>query len=539
MSKTMDFNVEARRKLKDGINALAEAVIITLGPKGRTVIFEKSTGEPQVCNDGVTVAKQVELDDPVEDLGAKMLRQVAVKTSETAGDGTTTATLFAQAMINIGLKHIEAGVNPMEVRKGIQKAVKAVVEEMKKMSVTVGDDISKIEQVATISANNDAYIGKLIADAISKAGKESVITIEEAKGMETTIEVVKGMRFDRGYLSPYFITDPEKLEVTLENPFILLHDKKIASIKDILPLLEKVTSTSTPLLIIAEEIETDVLATLVVNNLRGVLKIAGVKAPGFGDHRKELLHDMAVLTGGTVIAEEQGYKLENTELDKLGRCEKVIITKENTTIVNGKGDKEEIQKRIKQIKAEIEKISSSYDKEKLQERLAKLTGGVAIVYVGAATEVELVEKKDRVDDALNATRAASEEGIIAGGGVTYLRALPALEKLEAENNEVQIGISIVKRALEEPLRQIVLNAGLDANEILHSVKAGAKDFGFNAKNEQYENFFTTGIIDPTKVGRLALENAASVAMMMLTTECVIAKKRSKEKEEVSVIPAIG
>ncbi len=539
MSKTMDFNVEARRKLKDGINALAEAVIITLGPKGRTVIFEKPTGEPQVCNDGVTVAKQVELDDPVEDLGAKMLRQVAVKTSETAGDGTTTATLFAQAMINIGLKHIEAGVNPMEVRKGIQKAVKTVVDEMKKMSVTVGDDISKIEQVATISANNDADIGKLIADAISKAGKESVITIEEAKGMETTIEVVKGMRFDRGYLSPYFITDPEKLEVTLENPFILLHDKKIASIKDILPLLEKVTTTSTPLLIIAEEIETDVLATLVVNNLRGVLKIAGVKAPGFGDHRKELLQDMAVLTGGTVIAEEQGYKLENTELDKLGHCEKVIITKENTTIVNGKGDKEEIQNRIKQLKAEIEKITSSYDKEKLQERLAKLTGGVAIVYVGAATEVELVEKKDRVDDALNATRAASEEGIIAGGGVTYLRALPALDKLEAENNEVQIGISIVKRALEEPLRQIVLNAGLDANEILHRVKAGAKDFGFNAKNEQYENLFTTGIIDPTKVGRLALENAASVAMMMLTTECVIAKKRSKEKEEVSVIPAIG
>ena len=539
MSKTMNFNVEARRKLKDGINAMAEAVIITLGPKGRTVIFEKASGEPQVCNDGVTVAKQVELDDPVEDLGAKMLRQAAVKTSETAGDGTTTATLFAQAMINIGLKHIEAGINPMEVRKGIQRAVSVVVDEMKKMSIKIGDDISKIEQVATISANNDSYIGKLIADAMAKAGKESVITIEEAKGMETTIEVVKGMRFDRGYLSPYFITDPEKLEVNMESPFILIHDKKIASIKDIIPLLEKITTANAPLLVIAEDIETDVLATLVVNNLRGVLKIAAVKAPGFGDHRKELLQDIAILTGGTVIGEEQGYKLENTELDKLGHCEKVIINKENTTIVSGKGDKELIQKRIKQIKAELEKTTTNYDKEKLQERLAKLTGGVAIVYVGAATEVELVEKKDRVDDALNATRAATEEGIIPGGGVTYLRALPALEKLIPESNEEQIGISIVKKALEEPLRQIVLNAGLDPNEILHRVKAGEKDFGFNAKNEKYENFWTTGIIDPTKVGRLALENAASVAMMMLTTECVIAKKRIKEKEEISVMPAIG
>jgi chaperonin GroEL len=523
--KTMDFNVEARRKLKDGINALAEAVTVTLGPKGRTVIFEKANGEPQVCNDGVTVAKQVELDDPVEDLGAKMLRQAAVKTSETAGDGTTTATLFAQAMINVGLKHIEAGVNPMEVRRGIQKAVKAVVEQIKKMSIHVGDDISKIEQVATISANNDADIGKLIAEAMAKAGKESVITIEEAKGMETTIEVVKGMRFDRGYLSPYFITDAERLEAHFENPYILIHDKKISSIKDILPLLEKVTATTTPLLIIAEEIETEVLATLVVNNLRGALKVAAVKAPGFGDRRKELLQDMAVLTGGKVIAEEQGLKLDKTELDMLGRCEKVIINKENTTIVSGKGDKEEIQKRIKLIKAELEKSTSDYDKEKLQERLAKLTGGVAIVYVGAATEMELTEKKDRVDDALNATRAAVEEGIIPGGGVTYLRALTALEKLPFENNEEQIGISIVKKALEEPLRKIVENAGLDANEILHIVKSGKGDYGFNAKNEKYENLLATGIIDPTKVGRLALENAASVAMMMLTTECVIAKKR--------------
>jgi chaperonin GroEL len=539
MGKTMDFNVEARRKLKEGINALAEAVIVTLGPKGRTVIFEKPSGEPQVCNDGVTVAKQVELDDPVEDLGAKMLRQAAVKTSETAGDGTTTATLLTQAMVNIGLKHIEAGVNPMEVRRGIQKAVKVVVDEMKKMSTTVGDDVSKIQQVATISANNDASIGKLIADAMGKAGKESVITIEEAKGMETTIEVVEGMRFDRGYLSPYFITDPEKLEASLENPFILIHDKKITGIKDILPLLEKVTAASAPLLIIAEEVETDALATLVVNSLRGVLKIAAVKAPGFGDRRKELLQDIAILTGGTVIAEEQGFKLENTELDRLGRCEKVIINKENTTIINGKGDRAEIDKRIRQIKAELEKSTSDYDKEKLQERLAKLTGGVAIVYVGAATEVELVEKKDRVDDALNATRAAIQEGIIPGGGVAYLRALPALEKLPYENNEEQIGISIVKKALEEPLRQIVINAGLDPNEILHRVKADKGDYGFNAKNEKYENLLTTGIIDPTKVCRLALENAASVAMMMLTTECVIAKKREKEKEGVAMMPAIG
>lgn len=539
MSKTIDFNVEARRKLKEGINALADAVIVTLGPKGRTVIFEKPGGEPQVCNDGVTVAKQVELDDPVEDLGAKMLRQAAVKTSETAGDGTTTATLLAQAMVNIGLKHIEAGVNPMEVRRGIQKAVKVVVDEMKKISTTVGNDVSKIQQVATISANNDAEIGKLIADAMIKAGQEGVITIEEAKGMETTIEVVEGMRFDRGYLSPYFITDPEKLEVKLDNPFILIHDKKIAGIKDILPLLEKVTAASTPLLIIAEEVETDALATLVVNTLRGVLKIAAVKAPGFGDRRKELLQDIAILTGGTVIAEEQGYKLENTELDRLGRCEKVIISKENTTIVNGKGNKEEIQKRIRQIKTELEKSASDYDKEKLQERLAKLTGGVAIVYVGAATEIELVEKKDRVDDALNATRAAIQEGIIPGGGVTYLRALPLLEKLPYENNEEQIGISIVKKALEEPLKQIVVNAGLDPNEILHRVKAGKEDYGFNAKNEKYENLLTTGIIDPTKVCRLALENAASVAMMMLTTECVIAKKRDKERENVPMMPAMA
>lgn len=538
MSKVMDFNVEARRKLKEGINRLAEAVIVTLGPKGRTVVFEKMTGEPQVCNDGVTVAKQVELDDPIEDLGAKMLRQAAVKTSETAGDGTTTATLLAQSMINIGLKRIEAGINPMEVRRGIQKAVKVVVEEMKKMSTTLGDDISKIEQVATISANNDFEVGKLIAEAMAKAGKESVITIEEAKGMETTIEIVKGMRFDRGYLSPYFITGPEKLEVNFENPYLLIHDKKITNIKELLPLLEKVNQTGTPLLIIAEDFETDVLATLVVNTLRGVIKIAAVKAPGFGDRRKELLQDVAVLTGGTLISEEMGFKLDKVELDQLGRSDKVIINKDNTTIVGGRGSKDEIQKRIAQVKAEIEKTTSDYDKDKLKERLAKLSGGVAIVYVGAATEIELVEKKDRVDDALNATKAAMEEGIVPGGGVVFLRAIPSLDNLQPENEEEQIGITIVKKSLEEPLKQIVVNAGLDPNEIVQRVKAGKKDFGFNAKTEKFENLNATGIIDPVKVGRLAIENAASVAMMLLTTECVIAKTREKEKTMMPMEPAM-
>jgi chaperonin GroEL len=534
----MDFHTEARRKLQQGINSLADAVVVTLGPKGRTVVFEKEAGDPQVCNDGVTVAKQVELDDPTEDLGAKMLRQAAVRTSETAGDGTTTATLLARAMINTGLKKIEVGANPMEVRRGIQAAVKVVVEEMKNRSQKIGDDVLKIEQVATISANNDAEIGKLIAEAVNKAGKESVITIEEARGMETTIEVVEGMRFDRGYLSPYFITDPEKLEVNFEDPLILVHDKKITNIKDILPILEKVSKAGSPLLVIAEDVETDVLATMVVNNLRAVLRIAAVKAPGFGDRRKELLKDIAILTGSIVISEEDGYKLENTELEQLGKCEKIVVTKENTTIINGSGNKEEIQKRIHQIKTEIEQSTSDYDKEKLQERLAKLTGGVAIVYVGAATEMELAEKKDRVDDALNATRAAMEEGIIPGGGVVFLRAIPALEKLVSENEEEAIGIAIVKKSLEEPLKQIVLNAGLDPNEIIQQVKAGVNDWGYNAKKEKFENLLAAGIIDPTKVARLALENAASVAMMMLTTECVIARKREKEKTSLAMMPAM-
>lgn len=536
MGKIIDFDIEARRKLKEGMNALSQAVVITLGPKGRTVIFEKLNGDPQVCNDGVTVAKQIELDDPIEDLGAKMLRQAAVKTSETAGDGTTTATLLAQAMVNIGLKRIEAGVNPMEVRRGISKAVKAVVEHMKSQSIMIGEDRPKIEQVASISANNDSEIGKLIADAMGKAGEESVITIEEAKGMETTIEIVEGMRFDRGYLSPYFVTEPEKMEVVFEHPYILIHDKKISGIKDLLPLLEKVSQAGAPMLIIAEEVEADILATLVVNNLRGVLKIAAVKAPGFGDRRKDLLEDIAVLTGGTVISDERGFKLDTVQMEQLGRCEKVVITKDNTTLINGSGEKEIIMKRIKQIKGEIEKTTSDYDKEKLQERLAKLTGGVAIIYVGAATELEMIEKKDRVEDALNATRSAMAEGIVPGGGVTFLRSMAALDSLKPENEEEKIGIFIVRKSLEEPIKQLALNAGLDPNEILQRVKDGKGDYGFNFKTEIFENLLSAGIIDPTKVGRLALENAASVAMMMLTTECVIAKKREKEKEPTNLLP---
>ena len=532
----MEFDVEARRKLRDGMNALARAVVITLGPKGRTVIFEKLNGDPQVCNDGVTVAKQVELEDPIEDLGAKMLRQAAVKTSETAGDGTTTATLLAQAMVNIGLKRIEAGINPMEVRRGISKAIRVVVNEMKKQSITIGDDRSKIEQVATISANNDSDVGKLIAEAMGKAGQESVITIEEAKGIETTIEVVEGMRFDRGYLSPYFVTEPEKMEVVFEKPLILIHDKKISGIKDFLPVLEKVSQAGSPLLIITEDIEADILATLVVNNLRGVLKVAAIKAPGFGDRRKDLLEDIAILTGGTVISEEKGFKLDRTELTHLGRCEKVIVNRDNTTIINGSGQKENIDVRVRQIRGEIEKATSDYDKEKLQERLAKLTGGVAIVNVGAATEMEMVEKKDRVEDALNATRAAIEEGIIPGGGITYLRSIPALDAMKAENEEEKIGIYIVKKALEEPTKQLAINAGLDPNEIMQRLKDSKEDFGFNFKSEKYENLLAAGVIDPTKVGRLALENAASVAMMMLTTECVIAKIKEKEKEVIPSLP---
>ncbi|MGC1243126.1 MAG: chaperonin GroEL [Chryseosolibacter sp.] len=538
MGKIIEFDIEARRKLKDGMNALARSVVITLGPKGRTVIFEKSNGDPQVCNDGVTVAKQIELDDPIEDLGAKMLRQAAVKTSESAGDGTTTATLLAQAMVNIGLKRIEAGLNPMEVRRGISRAVRIVVDHMKKQSITLGEDPSKIEQVATISANNDLEIGKLIAEAIGKAGKESVITIEEAKGMDTSIEVVEGLRFDRGYLSPYFVTEPEKMKVVFEKPFILIHDRKISGIKDLLPLLEKVSQAGSPLLIIADDVETDILATLVVNNLRGVLKVAAVKAPGFGDRRKDLLEDIAILTGGTVISEEKGSKLEKAELTDLGRCEKILIDKDNTTIINGAGDPDNIGIRVRQLHAEMENSTSDYDKEKFQERLAKLTGGVAIIYVGAATEVEMLEKKDRVEDALNATRAAREEGIIPGGGITFLQAIPELESVVPENEEEKIGIYVVQKSLEEPIRQLALNAGLDPNEILQRLKDGKAGYGFNFKTEKFEDLLAAGVIDPTKVGRLALENAASVAMMMLTTECVIAKSREKEKEPAAALASL-
>lgn len=538
MGKIIDFDIEARRKLKEGMNALARAVVITLGPKGRTVIFEKLNGDPQVCNDGVTVAKQVELDDPIADLGAKMLRQAAVKTSESAGDGTTTATLLAQAMVNVGLKRIEAGLNPMEVRRGIGRAIRVVVDHMKKQSISVGDDPAKIEQVASISANNDNEIGKLIAEAMKKAGKESVITIEEAKGMETSIEMVEGLRFDRGYLSPYFITDPEKMKVIFEKPFILIHDKKISGIKELLPLLEKVSQAGAPLLIIADDLDADILATLVVNNLRGVLKVAAVKAPGFGDRRKDLLEDIAILTGGMVISEEKGFRLDKAELAHLGRCEKLLIDKENTTIINGAGDPDNIRVRVGQLRTEIENATSDYDKEKFQERLAKLTGGVAIIYVGAATEVEMLEKKDRIEDALNATRAALEEGIIPGGGISFLQAIPDLESVVPENEEEKIGIYIVQKALEEPTRQLAVNAGLDPNEIMQRLKDGQAGHGFNFKTEKFEDLLAAGVIDPTKVGRLALENAASVAMMMLTTECVIAKTREKEKEPVPALPSL-
>lgn len=536
MSKIIDFNQDARKKLKTGINALAEAVVVTLGPKGRTVVFEKTNGEPQVCNDGVSIAKQVELDDPIENLGVKMLRQVAVKTSDTAGDGTTTATLLAQAIINMGLKRIEAGINPIDIKRGIAKAVQTVVEEMKKQSIPVGNDVTKIEQVAAISANNDIEIGKLIASAISKAGQECIITIEEAKGIETTIEVVEGMRFDRGYLASYFITDPEKMEVSYENPYILLYEKKISNVKDIIPLLDQTAKTGAPLLVIAEDVDGEALAIFVVNKISGSLKIVAVKAPGFGDRRKALMEDIAILTGGTFISENSGYKLENIKLEQLGGCDKIIVDKDNTTIINGHGKKEDIKLRIRQINAEIEKSTSDYDKEKLKERLAKLSGGVAVVYVGAASEVEMDEKKKRVENALNATRAAIEEGIVAGGGVAFLRVMPALDNLTADHEEEKAGIDIVKKALEEPLRRIVLNAGLEANEILQKVKAAQGDFGFNAKTEKYENLLKAGIIDPTKVERLAIENAASVAMMMLTTEAVIATKKEKEREHALALP---
>jgi len=524
MAKQIFFNTDARNKMKKGVDILADAVKVTLGPKGRNVVIEKKFGAPGVTKDGVTVAKEIDLEDPIENMGAQMVKEVASKTADVAGDGTTTATVLAQSIIGEGLKNVAAGANPMDLKRGIDKAVKAVVENLKKQSEKVGNDTKKIEQVAAISANNDAEIGKLIAEAMNKVTKDGVITVEEAKGTDTTVEVVEGMQFDRGYLSAYFITNSEKMQVELQNPYILIYDKKISAMKDILHILEKVAQQGAPLLIISEDLEGEALATLVVNKLRGTLKVAAVKAPGFGDRRKEMLTDIATLTGGIVISEDQGYKLENADLTYLGKAESVTIDKDNTTVVGGKGDKKDITARISQIKAQIEVTTSDYDREKLQERLAKLSGGVAVLYVGAATEVEMKEKKDRVDDALHATRAAVEEGIVAGGGVAYIRAIEGLDKLKGDNNDEQTGIAIIKRAIEEPLRQITANAGIEGSIVVQKVKEGKADFGFNARTEAYENLIAAGVIDPTKVSRIALENAASIAGMLLTTECVVADK---------------
>jgi chaperonin GroEL len=535
MAKEITFDVEARDKLKKGVDALADAVKVTLGPKGRNVIIDKKFGAPTITKDGVSVAKEIELKDPIENMGAQMVKEVASKTADMAGDGTTTATVLAQSMITTGLKNVAAGANPMDLKRGIDKAVAAVIGKLKEISREVGDDNSKIEQVATISANNDNTIGKLIAEAMAKVKKEGVITVEEAKGTETYVDVVEGMQFDRGYLSPYFVTNTEKMIADLDNPYILIYDKKISNMKDLLPVLEKAAQTGKPLLIIAEDIEGEALATLVVNKIRGSLKIAGVKAPGFGDRRKAMLEDLAILTGGTVISEEQGRKLEDATLEDLGTCEKIAIDKDNTTIVNGSGTKEAIASRVNQIKAQIESTTSDYDKEKLQERLAKLAGGVAVLYVGAATEVEMKEKKDRVDDALHATRAAVEEGIIPGGGVAYIRCIMALENLAGENADETTGIQIVRRAVEEPLRQIVANAGGEGSVIVQKVKEGKDDFGYNARTETFEDLFAAGVIDPTKVGRVALENAGSIAGMLLTTECVI----SDIEEENAAMPSMG
>ena len=534
MAKEISFNLEARDALKRGVDALANAVKVTLGPKGRNVIIDKKYGAPMITKDGVTVAKEIELKNPIENMGAQMLKEVASKTADVAGDGTTTATVLAQAIVTAGLKNVAAGANPMDLKRGIDKAVISVVEALKKMSKSVGDDNQKIEQVATISANNDHEIGKLIAEAMNKVKKEGVITVEEAKGTETTVTVVEGMQFDRGYISPYFVTNADKMEAVLENPYILLYDKKISNMKELLPVLEKVVQTGRPMLIIAEDVDGEALATLVVNKLRGSLKIGAVKAPGFGDRRKAMMEDIAILTGGTVISEERGFKLDAADLTMLGKAEKVTIDKDNTTIVNGGGTTEDIKARVNQIKAQIETTTSDYDKEKLQERLAKLAGGVAVLYVGAATEVEMKEKKDRVDDALHATRAAVEEGIIPGGGVAYIRCIAGLDKLKGINEDETTGMGIVKRALEEPLRQIVENAGSEGSIIVQKVKEGKDDFGYNARTDVYENMMKAGVIDPTKVTRVALENAASIAGMLLTTECVL----SEIKEDKPAMPAM-
>lgn len=524
MAKQLFFNTNARNKMKKGVDALADAVKVTLGPKGRNVVIEKKFGAPAITKDGVSVAKEIELEDPIENMGAQMVKEVASKTADVAGDGTTTATVLAQSIIKEGLKNVAAGANPMDLKRGIDKAVATVIKSLQSQSEKVGNDNKKIEQVATISANSDSEIGKLIAQAMEKVGNEGVITVEEAKGTDTTVEVVEGMQFDRGYLSPYFVTNTEKMQTELDNPYILIFDKKISTMKDILPLLESTVQTGRPLLIIAEDVDGEALATLVVNKLRGSLKIAAVKAPGFGDRRKEMLQDIAVLTGGTVISEEQGYKLENATVEHLGQAESITIDKDNTTVVGGKGEKANIDARVNQIKAQMESTTSDYDREKLQERLAKLSGGVAVLYVGASTEVEMKEKKDRVDDALHATRAAVEEGIVPGGGIAFIRSIDALANLEGDNNDETTGIAIVRRALEEPLRQIVENAGIEGSIVVQKVKEGKGDFGFNARTEEYENMLGAGVIDPTKVSRVALENAASIASMLLTTECVIADK---------------
>ncbi|MEP7266607.1 MAG: chaperonin GroEL [Saprospiraceae bacterium] len=529
MAKQISFNAEARERLKAGIDAMANAVKVTLGPKGRNVVIQKSFGAPIITKDGVTVAKEIELEDAVMNMGAQMLKEVASKTADLAGDGTTTATVLAQAMVTAGMKYVAAGANPMDLKRGIEKAVKHVVIELANQTETIGDDFSKIQQVASISSNNDEEIGKLIADAMKRVSKDGVITVEEAKGTDTYMEEVLGMQFDRGYLSPYFVTNAEDMTAEYENPFILIHDKKISNMQEIVPLLEKVISTGRPLLLIAEDMESQALGVLVVNRLRANLKVVAVKAPGFGDRRKAMLEDIAILTGGTVISEEKGYKIENVEVDLLGQAEKITVDKDNTTIVNGRGDNKMIQARINQIKQQIETTTSDYDKEKLQERLAKLSGGVAVLYVGAATEVEMKEKKDRVDDALHATRAAIEEGIVAGGGVALVRAIPSLDKLKGENEDETIGMQIVKKALEAPLRIIAENAGVEGSVVFQKVLSSKGSNGYNARTDIFEDLKKAGVIDPTKVTRIAIENAASIAGMILTTECVI-NDRPKEKD---------
>ena len=539
MAKEIKFNMDARDLLKKGVDELANAVKVTLGPKGRNVIIEKKFGAPHITKDGVTVAKEVELACPYENMGAQLVKEVASKTNDDAGDGTTTATVLAQSIIGVGLKNVTAGANPMDLKRGIDKAVRVVVDNIAGQAQEIGDDFEKIENVAKISANGDETIGALIAEAMRKVKKEGVITVEEAKGIETTVDVVEGMQFDRGYISPYFVTDTEKMEAQMENPYILIYDKKISVLKELLPVLEQTVQTGRPMLIIAEDIDSEALATLVVNRLRGNLKICAVKAPGFGDRRKAMLEDIAILTGGTVISEEKGLKLEGATIDMLGTAEKVTVNKDNTVIVNGAGDKDAIHSRVSQIKVQIENTTSDYDKEKLQERLAKLAGGVAVLYVGAASEVEMKEKKDRVDDALSATRAAIEEGVVPGGGIAYIRAISSLEGLKGENEDETTGIEIVKRAIEEPLRQIVANAGKEGAVVVQKVKEGTDDFGYNARKDIYENLYAAGVIDPAKVTRVALENAASIAGMFLTTEAVIAEVKENTPAMPPMNPGMG